>query len=189
MLALGGFQPDLERSHRAGVGCAAPRDADAHTFIRLVALGARDQQPESVLVEGDVLVLDRDKFGAAQRTGIAEQQQRAVALTDRRVLAGCDQAAHLLGCQGRRLAYRPAEFALDAAQRVADRRIGGRPWLTGKAMRAAERGETPHQRAAGVCLRQRGEIGGDRGGRGRQCRPAGGAAPGAKMLPIGPVGA
>ena len=57
----------------------------------------RDQQPEPVVLEGDVLVLDRDQFGAAQRTGIAEQQQRAVALADRRVCAGCDQGTHLLG--------------------------------------------------------------------------------------------
>ena len=61
--------------------------------------------------------------------------------------------------------------------------------LVVKAMRPAERGETPHQGAAGVCLRQRGEIGGDRRGGGRQRRPARGATPGAEMLPIGPVGA
>src|SRR4051794_1442108 len=44
-----------------------------------VQLAARDLQPEALGGEADMLALDDDQLGLAQRAGIAEQQQGAVA--------------------------------------------------------------------------------------------------------------
>ena len=129
------------------------------------------------------------QLGTAQRAGVAEQQQRPVALSGRRGIAGRDQAAHLLGRQRGGLPWRAAIPALDAAQRVADRRMRRLPGLAGEPVRPAQRGQPPHQGAAGVGGGERGEIGADRRRIGRQRRPAGAAAPGTKMLPIRAVGA
>jgi hypothetical protein len=152
-------------------------------------LARGDQQPQPVLVEGDVLAFDGHELGAAQRRGVAEQQQRAVALADQTAVAGRDQPADFRGGEGRGLAGGAAVFALNAAQRVADRRVRGRPGLPGKPVGAAECRETPHQGAAAVREGERGEIGRDGFRGGRQGRPAGVAAPRTKMLPVGAVGA
>lgn len=63
------------------------------------------------------------QFRPAQRPGIADQQQDAVAQPPEPIIAGGEQAAGLEGGQGGGLADGHAALAMNAAQRMADPRI------------------------------------------------------------------
>ncbi len=95
--AVGGAQPGFQRTHRAGVGPLAAGNAQAGALAGLIPLGARDQQPEPFGGKGDVLALDGNQLRAAQRASVAQEQQRAVALSGQGVAACLDQAAQLVG--------------------------------------------------------------------------------------------
>ena len=147
------------------------------------------RQAQAVGGEHDVLVGDRDEFRAPQRAGVADQQQGAVAAANRGGFAGLDEADQFVSHQRRGLLLRPGMFALDATQRVADRRMRPRPVEPGQPMRPAQRRQPALENTAGVGSGEGGEVGGDGLRRGRQRRPASLAAPGEKMVPICPVGA
>ena len=79
-----------------------------------------------------MLALDGDQLGPAQRAGIAEQQQGAVAQVGQAPgAAGGDQPLDLGRSERGGPAGRPAVFAVDAAQGVVDHRVIGGEVLAG----------------------------------------------------------
>ncbi|WP_240046969.1 hypothetical protein [Paracraurococcus ruber] len=135
-----------------------------------------------------MLDIDADQFAAAQRPGIAQQQQGAVAQAGEVGAAGPDQAADLGGGQRRRLPGRAGMLAGDAAQRVADRRVAAVEGVPGLAMGAGDGGETPAQGGQGMQPGMGGEVGGDGGRGGRQRRQAGLPVPPTKVAPLAGIG-
>ena len=65
------------------------------------------RMPEPARRDGDVLDIQRYQFGAAQRAGKADQQQRAVAPAAGAVVAGGQQPAQHGERERRRLLRRP----------------------------------------------------------------------------------
>ena len=114
--ALGHRLPGLERPHRAGLDMSPARQADLGPLPRLVGFAAANAQPQPAGHHGDVLDAKRNQFGAAQRAGEAEQQQRAVAPAAGALVAGRQNLAQhgerqgggLAAPGGRGCAARPA---------------------------------------------------------------------------------
>ena len=71
--------PGLEGAHRTGFRMPPARQTDLGPLPRLVGLAAADAQPQAAGDDGDVLDMEGNQFGAAQRGGEAEQQQCAIA--------------------------------------------------------------------------------------------------------------
>ena len=79
-----------------------------------------------------MLALDGDQFGPAQRAGIAEQQQGAVAQVGQAPGATSgDQTFDLHGGECRGPSGGPAVFAVNAAQSVVNHRMGAGERLVG----------------------------------------------------------
>ena len=135
------------------------------------------QDPQPGLGEAQVLAVDADQLGPAQRPGEADQQQGAVAQPGGVAAAHRDQLLQLGRGQRRGLAAAAAVLAGDALQGGADRRVAGRPGQAAQPVLLADGGEAPVERGAAVEPGERGEVGGDRGGRRRQRRAAGLGAP------------
>ncbi|WP_043345107.1 hypothetical protein, partial [Belnapia moabensis] len=77
--------------------------------------------------EAQVLAVDADQLGPSQRSGKAQQQQRAVAQAGQVTATGGYQLAQLGRGQRRSLAAAAAVPAKDAAQRGTDGGMAGRP--------------------------------------------------------------
>ena len=146
-------------AHRAGLGSAAPRDADLGAFARLVGLGAGDQQPQAERGRGDVRDVEADQFGPAQRAGEAEQEKGAIPEAGEVGAAGRDQAFDLLGGERRRSPRGLTMGARDTTQGLADGRVPGIERLLGDAMRPGDGRDPAPQRGQGVAEAGGGEIG------------------------------
>ena len=100
--------PGLEGADRTGFRVPPARQADLGPLPGLVGLAAADAQPQAAGDDGDVLDMEGNKFGAAQRAGEAEQQQRAVAPAAGALIAGGEQLAQHVQRQRGGLAHRAA---------------------------------------------------------------------------------
>ena len=147
----------------------AARQADLGPLPRLVGFAAADAQPQPAGDDGDVLDTQRNQFGAAQRAGEAEQQQRAVAPAARALVAGRQQLAQHGERQRRGLAGRAAVAAQQALQRALDVAMAGVPRQVVEAVHFAQCRQPAADGAGGMAVGQAGEIGAD-GGRCRRHR-------------------
>ena len=152
----------------------ANRPATIVCGCRGVGLAAWDLRPDAFGCESDVLALDRDEFGPAQRTSIAEQQQQgAVAQVGEAAgAAGVDTPPDLgLANVADRRAGGPAVFTVDVAEGVVDHRVAGEG-MPRQAVVLADGGEPLGERGAAEGGRQTGQVVGHRLRRRQQRGPS-----------------
>ena len=88
---LGHRLPGLEGAHRTGFREFAAWQADLGPLPCLVGLAAANAQPQPAAHHGDVLDAKESQFGATERVGEAEQQQRPITAAALVLVAGRQQ--------------------------------------------------------------------------------------------------
>ena len=154
--SLGHRLPGLEGQHRTGFRVPAARQADLGPLPGLVGLAPADAQPQAAGDDGDVLDLQGDEFGAAQRGGEAEQQQRAVAPA----AGGASQVASswrsMASDSAAAFSHRPAVQAQQGLQRHLDVAVPGVPGQVVEAVHLADRRQAAADRRRRVAFGQAG---------------------------------
>jgi hypothetical protein len=187
-LDAGHGQPALQRRHRAEQH-AAVGDSDHLPRPFRVGLGFANRHPQAIGHERQVIHRQRHQFGAAERPGEAQEQQRPVALTGQRVGTAAHHFLDDIGgggfFLGRGRALRPA----DAFQGGRHALVRGRRRQAFGFVGELDGGEPPGQgRGGDIGL---GLIGQEQGHRFRGRRQRGqrvSRAPGAKDSDIAGVG-
>ena len=106
---------------------------------RVLLSNRHNEELEPVRREPEVLVLHHGQLGAAQRRGVAEQQQGAVAQAGQVAPARGDELPDLGGGERRGPALGRAVAAPDPAQGLADGGVAGIKAVAGRAVGAGER--------------------------------------------------
>ena len=133
-------------------------DPDLGAFARLVRLRARDQKPQAQRGREDVLDVQTDQFGPAQRAGEAEQEKSAIAEAGEVGAAGRNQAFDLLGGERRRSPRGLAMGARDTTQGLSDRRVPGIERLLGDPVYPGDGRHTAPQGRQSVTEAGSGEV-------------------------------
>lgn len=136
--------PAGESLDRVGGGVVAVGDADDGAFGVLVGLGRAQMQQQPAGLRLDVIQSERDQLGAAQRGGVAEQNDRGVAGAERgAAVDGAQDLAQVGG--GERPGLADRGDAVGAAQAAADLAHGV---VVGRVGNAANAVDVPDRRAS-----------------------------------------
>ena len=141
-------------------------------------------------VEAQMVVVDGDELGAPEGAGEADQEQRPIAQPGEIVGTGGEQLLHLDRGERGGGPHRTRMRATDAAQRVADGRMGGDEQQTAPAVMIGDGGDAAAEGAAAMRGGERGEPGGDEHRVDRQVGGIGAvlAAPGGELGPVAQIG-
>ena len=109
---------------RAGLLLRAARNAEFHPLPFRIGLGFRDQQPQPVQHEGDLLALHCRQLRPAERPGIAEEEQGPVAAAGQATVTGGDELGDLRCRERRSMTRRRPVLSQDATATCAGSRDG-----------------------------------------------------------------
>jgi len=110
----------VDGAHQACLDVPAARQADLSPLPRRIGLAARDPQRNPPATIATSSTRNATNFGAAQRAGETDQQQRAVGLAAGGAIAGGDQLAQHRERQGCRFLHRAPVCAQQSLLRLPD---------------------------------------------------------------------